>query len=231
MWNYLRPAEISRLDAYLTNKIRDKVLFKLMYRCGLRVGEVVGEEYFYEVGDRKKPIEAHSILPGIKTNDIDFESKGVLVHGKGDLDRNVPIPDDVVAEILHYLHQYRRWNGYDNVQLITKYKDDEPMGTANVRKIWRKVKKHLKLRKEVRVHDLRHTFAMEYLRNEGDIRDLMRLLGHSKVDITMMYVDRLESETNVDARRVMQKMGPRSDVETGDLARKTMDKMSSHSEK
>jgi len=205
MWGYLRPKEIPIVDNALKNKPRDRVLFKLMYRCGLRVGEVVGEEYEYKVGP-KKDIEAHSVLPGIMTDDIDFGGKAININGKGDLKRIVPIPDDVFGDVMYYLHDYRRW-GNKNEQLIVRYKDDQPMTTANVRKIWTSLKNRMGLRKDIRVHDLRHTYAMEYLRAGGDPRDLMNLLGHSSLDITMMYVQRMEEESNVKARLIMKKMG------------------------
>lgn len=213
MWGYLRPAEIVSLDKAIESRARDRVMFRLMYRCGLRVGEVVGEEYHYEVRGGK--VKAKSVLPGIMTHDIDFGAKSLLVHGKGDLNRTVPLPDRVVDDIRHYLARYRGWDRASNVQLIVSHGREEPIGTHNVRGIWRRMKKDIGLRENVRVHDLRHTYAMEYLRAGGDPRDLKNLMGHSSLDITMMYVERLEEETNVAARAVLNKITADKD-ETGD---------------
>lgn len=203
MWGYLRPSEIVSLDKAVDSRARDRVLFRLMYRCGLRVGEVVGEEYHYEVKGR---VKAKSVLPGIMTHDIDFGAKNLLVHGKGDLNRTIPLPDKILNDIQHYLARYRRWDGTSNIQLIVSHGAEEPIGTHNVRGIWSRIKKSIGLRSNVRVHDLRHTYAMEYLRAGGDARDLKNLMGHSSLDITMMYVERLEEETNVEARAVLNKI-------------------------
>lgn len=207
MWGYLRPSEIPILDKYLNNEVRDKVIFRLMYRMGLREGEVVGGVYDYDVLDPEnegEKLHAHSVLPGVWTDDINFDTKTLTVKGKGDLTRSVPIPPDVMDDILSYL-KYRRWDGRTNVQLIVRYKDDKPMTTANVRKLWIKIKKEAGLRKNIRVHDLRHTFACNYLINGGDVRDLMSLLGHSDLKITYLYIEKIAEETNEDARKVMER--------------------------
>lgn len=212
MWGYLRPSEIPLLDKYLDKKSRDRVIFRLMYRMGLRVGEVVGEIYEYDVLEIKndkptgKKIHAKSTLPGIWTNDINFDTKSLTVKGKGDVIRIVPIPQDVWEDILKYL-EIRNWNGKDNIQLIVRYKDNNKMTTSNVRDLWQKIKRKVGLRNDIRVHDLRHTAAMEFLRAGGDVRDLKEILGHSDLKITYLYTEKLQQESNIDSRKIMEKTG------------------------
>ncbi len=47
----------------------------------------------------------------------------------------------------------------------------------------------------LRIHDLRHTFASHFLASGGDLRTLMQLLGHKRLQTTERYLHALESQT------------------------------------
>lgn len=53
-----------------------------------------------------------------------------------------------------------------------------------------------------RLHDLRHLFAVNYLRDGGSIYDLRLILGHSSVKVTEMYLDYVDPVTRQRAMRV-----------------------------
>ena len=55
---------------------------------------------------------------------------------------------------------------------------------------------HCGIRKKVSFHTARHTFATNFLRMGGDVVSLKTLLGHSKIDQTMIYVHIVEQEVN-----------------------------------
>lgn len=57
-----------------------------------------------------------------------------------------------------------------------------------------------------RFHDLRHWYAVDYLRRGGNIYDLQQILGHASIRTTEMYLDYLTPDEQADAKRPAQNM-------------------------
>jgi integrase/recombinase XerD len=55
--------------------------------------------------------------------------------------------------------------------------------------------------KPFRFHDLRHWFAVDYLRNGGSIYTLQQILGHTSIKTTERYLDHLTPDENVASKR------------------------------
>ncbi|MCK5018842.1 MAG: site-specific integrase, partial [Candidatus Peribacteraceae bacterium] len=55
--------------------------------------------------------------------------------------------------------------------------------------------------RKFRNHDLRHTYAMEYLMKGGDVRDLQKDLGHTSLDVTMRYIELLDDDARMERGR------------------------------
>jgi integrase/recombinase XerD len=123
-----------------------------------------------------------SELVGLKRTALDFENLIVSVRGKGDKERIVPISIecrkilfkflqkhdfDFVFPTLHGGKVYYR-SALDQFKKLCK-----KQGVFGVRLSW---------------HTLRHTFATCYLRDGGNIIYLSRILGHTSVQTTQMYV-------------------------------------------
>jgi integrase/recombinase XerD len=56
-----------------------------------------------------------------------------------------------------------------------------------------------------RFHDLRHRFAVDYLRDGGNIYDLQKILGHASIKTTEIYLDYLTPDEQEAAKRPAQK--------------------------
>jgi integrase len=67
-----------------------------------------------------------------------------------------------------------------------------------INKSLKKIAKLCKINKSICVHVGRHTFAMAYLRKNGNIQDLQTILKHGKIDTTMVYVHQLDEEKTAD---------------------------------
>lgn len=148
--------------------IRDNALLETLYSTGMRVSECVG----------------------LKVNDIDFELKTMLLHGKGRKDRYVPFGSYCYDSLKRYLIKSRR-------PLMTKYHKEheyvfvnhhgDPLTPAGVTYVLEQILKRSSLSSSIHPHELRHTFATHMLSNGADLRTVQELLGHSSLSTTQIY--------------------------------------------
>lgn len=185
---------------------RDKIIFLLMLKQGLRVGEIVGEflDYWTKNGYRipnglippepeKYPTNkkfkigdesfVHVIqqLPGIHLEDIDWQEKQMIVRGKGGKNRMIPLREDMFKELNEFVEPTK----FDPKDRVGKMFDLEPHG---VRHQCRKYAKKANIGRRVHPHIFRHTFAVNYLKMGGNVVALQRMLGHSSLAMTERYL-------------------------------------------
>ena len=155
---------------------RDRALVMMMLDCGLRVTE----------------------LCTLTLRDVNWTDQTLLVLGKGDRERVVPFGRATHSALTAYLA--RRGELETDTLFVSVY--GEPMDRFRVRKIvaGRCEKAQVK---GVRCspHTLRHTCAVTYLRNGGDVFRLQKLLGHSSLDMTRKYAEL--SQTDVQDKHRM----------------------------
>ena len=145
---------------------RDKALISMLLDTGIRVSELCQAD----IGD------------------IDLESGRHIVSGKGSKNRFVFIGKGTKQAIWSYLAER-----YPSVE----WPGDEPLfadrsGTYrltrhNVRNLLNRIGFRAKVDR-VHPHRFRHTFAIEFLRNGGDVFTLQQLLGHSSLEMVRNYL-------------------------------------------
>jgi len=159
---YLKEGEVRKLlNAPERNKIRDRLILRILYRCGLRVSE----------------------LTSLKIHDINFEEGMITVRGgKGDKDRIVPIDDDTLDLIQLY-----KGDADEGVLILSQR--GEALSTRQVERIVKKYAKKAGLKKNVYPHMLRHSFAVHSLKSGMNLRSVQKMLGHSSLTTTQIYLD------------------------------------------
>jgi integrase/recombinase XerD len=118
------------------------------------------------------------------------ESAVFIRDGKGSKSRTVQIPDSLKK----HLKQFLTWKQSRGEPTTP---DDHlfigQRGQWSAQAIQQLVKKHLKAlglyESEKSVHALRHSYAVEFYRQEKDLRALQKQLGHSSVQTTQIYAD------------------------------------------
>jgi site-specific recombinase XerD len=143
---------------------RDRAMFMLMLRCGLRVEEVA-----------RLTVDA-----------IEYRSRQLYVfNGKGSKDRVVYLSEDALSAVEAYTRK-RRWSKEKRVFLVRK----GPLRgrPISVRGIQKRIEYYAqKAGIEVSCHQLRHTMATQLLNADADLVTIQDLLGHSKITTTQCY--------------------------------------------
>lgn len=160
---HLRDEQITALFKEINNT-RDRAMFMLMLRCGLRVQEV-----------------AH-----LTVDAIEYRSRQLCVfNGKGSKDRIVYLSEDAQRALEEYMKK-RKWSKEKRVFLVQK----GPMrGTPiSVRGMQKRIEYYAQRTGiEVSCHHLRHTMATQLLNADADLVTIQDLLGHSRITTTQCY--------------------------------------------
>jgi site-specific recombinase XerD len=160
---YLRDEEVDKLFDVI-KKPRDRAIFMLMLRCGLRVEEVAN----------------------LSLKDLDLRRRKITVaQGKGGKGRVVYISNDAFDALLHYL-SVRPTSRAKKLFLVEK---GTYTGKAiSVRGIQKRMEYYArKARLKVSCHHLRHTMATQLLNADADLVSIQDLLGHSRIKTTQRY--------------------------------------------
>jgi site-specific recombinase XerD len=160
---YLRDEHLDHLFGMIRNH-RDRAMFMLMLRCGLRVQEV-----------------AHLTMAS-----IDLRRMQLMVYeGKGRKDRVVYLSPDAVQALVDYL----RVRPQSRVRAIFLVEKGTCKGRAlSVRGIQKRMEYYAsKSGLKVSCHQLRHTMATQLLNADADLVTIQDLLGHSRIKTTQRY--------------------------------------------
>ncbi|WP_073615367.1 tyrosine-type recombinase/integrase [Desulfopila aestuarii] len=160
---HAKQSELDLLFEVITKK-RDRALFMLMLRCGLRVDEVAN----------------------LSLDAIDYENSQIVVlRGKGAKDRTTYISNDAADALAAYL-QVRQPTKEGRIFLVEKgIHKGEPISVRGIQKRIEYYSK--KIGVTLSCHKLRHTMATQLLNAGADIVTIQELLGHSKIEQTMRY--------------------------------------------
>ena len=159
--------------------LRDRAMLELLYAGGVRVSEVADA----------------------RLEDLKLDMGYILVRGKGDKERMVPLGVPAQRALQEYLK--------DSREVIASKNNSPPksspllfLGTAGRRltrqRIWQLVgKASLSSGRHASPHMLRHSCATHMVENGADLRTVQTILGHSDISTTQIYthvaLDRLKS--------------------------------------
>lgn len=180
----LTVEDVQALLALLTGRRitakRNRAIVETMYACGLRLAEVVG----------------------MNIGDVDFDAQTVLVHGKGQKDRLLPIHDEALAAMADYLTQRGGKPRRSSPLFILHYrKGQRRIRNGDIQALFRRLNKRFE--KHLHPHLIRHTFAVHMLRGGADLRYVQALLGHESPDTTSRYLGLVKEELKAEYDRAV----------------------------
>jgi integrase/recombinase XerD len=120
----------------------------------------------------------------LKISDVDLDR--MLVHikqGKGKKDRYVVLSKLLANKFKEYLQEVK-----PQIYLFEGQTPGQPMGERSIQYIINEALQKTNIKKEVSMHTLRHSFATHLLEDGIDIHSIQRLLGHSDIRTTIIYL-------------------------------------------
>ncbi|MFZ1129508.1 MAG: tyrosine-type recombinase/integrase, partial [Terriglobales bacterium] len=151
---------------------RDRLMFELLYGCGIRNSELVG----------------------INLDDISLSNEAILIRGKGKKERYVPFGGSALAALSAYLpwRQQLLATLERNIpgQFVPALLVNQRGGRLTTRSVGRIVKRIAVAKgmsPDVHPHTLRHAFGTHMLEEGADLRAIQELLGHERLATTQRY--------------------------------------------
>jgi integrase/recombinase XerC len=173
---------------------RDRVIFELLYGCGIRNSELVG----------------------IDMPDIQWKNDAILVKGKGRKQRYVPLGDEAAIAMRAYLPlREASLRAASKMALVAegplitnlRSRGSARLTTRSVGRIVKQIAVSRGLASDVHPHTLRHAFGTHMLEEGADLRAIQEMLGHERLSTTQRYtqlttgqVQRVYDETHPRAR-------------------------------
>ncbi|MFC6646876.1 tyrosine recombinase XerC [Granulicella cerasi] len=172
---------------------RDRVIFELLYGCGIRNSELCG-------------LDLDSVL---------WRDDAVRVFGKGRKERIVPLGDAAAEALRKYLPQraerlQRAGKGRmveaGALLLNARMRGECRLTTRSVGRIVKRIAVHGGLAADVHPHTLRHAFGTHMLEEGADLRAIQEMLGHERLSTTQRYTQLTVGQV----QRVYEQTHPRA---------------------
>jgi len=168
----LSLSEIERLldciDLSHAQGHRNRAIIETLYGSGLRVSELVD----------------------LKISDLYFDENMMLINGKGDKQRLVPLGAFAKKFIQLYIDDVRVLNKISNEDRDTLFlnRNGKKLTRAMIFTIVRQLGQVIGIEKKISPHTFRHSFATHLLENGADLRTIQTLMGHESITTTEVYM-------------------------------------------
>lgn len=184
LWKKIpQTLSLNEIDAFLSQPdtrknqgIRDKAILEILYATGMRVSEAAN----------------------LKLDNLNLDIGFLRCVGKGNKERVIPIGKKAIKSLKRYLEGSRL--------SLLKNRESEFLFLSRFgrrisrQSLWKLIKKYArsaKIKKPIKPHILRHSFATHLLERGADLRSVQEMLGHANISTTQIYThinkDRLKA--------------------------------------
>ena len=140
----------------------ENALFEFFYSTGCRIGEVAK----------------------LNKEDINFTGNSVIVHGKGDKEREVYFNIRCSIQLKRYLEKR---GDEEDCLFVTERNPKRRMSVDSLRYVIKRISNRTGVKKAIHPHQLRHSYATHMVDNGAPLEVIQSLLGHEKSETTRIY--------------------------------------------
>ena len=166
---------IESIDKEEPLDLRNRAMMETLYASGLRISELLD----------------------LKLSDLHLKERYMVIVGKGNKERMVPLGEMAVIALRKYLEKGRGYIANKPSNLLFFNYKGEQMSRQGFFKYIKKLASENGITKEISPHTIRHSFATHLLEGGTDLRVVQELLGHEDISTTQRY-------THVDSDRLKE---------------------------
>ena len=159
-------ALVTQPDLHKRGRIRDRAILEVLYATGMRVSE----------------------LTQLSLEHVNLDVGFVRCLGKGNKERIVPLGRKAIICLKRYIEKERPIflkRRSTNVLFLTRL--NKRISRQSIWKMIKRYARQARIKKDIRPHILRHSFATHLLERGADLRSVQEMLGHSNISTTQIY--------------------------------------------
>lgn len=158
---------IESVDLSTAEGHRNRAILEVMYSSGLRVSELIE----------------------LKLTNLHLKEGFIIVIGKGNKERLVPIGDEAAKQVNIYLKDFREQKEIKkgNEDIVFLNKRGAKMSRVMIFYIIKNAATNAGIQKNISPHTMRHCFATHLIEGGADLRAVQEMLGHASITTTELY--------------------------------------------
>lgn len=158
---------LSSIDLSNSQGLRSKAIIEVLYGCGLRVSELIN----------------------LKISNLHAEAEYIVVVGKGNKERLIPIGSVALKSIYDYMDNVRKElkikTGQEDYIFLNRF--GAKLSRISVFTMIKSLAESCGINKEISPHSFRHSFASHLIEGGADLRAVQAMLGHVSITTTEIY--------------------------------------------
>jgi integrase/recombinase XerD len=158
---------IGAIDASRADGMRNKAILEVLYGCGLRVTELIN----------------------LRISNIHWDSAFIIIIGKGNKERIVPIGSVALKYLQIYIEESRVHipvkEAFQDYVFLNR--NGKNLSRIYIFTMIKALADRIGLKKSISPHTFRHSFATHLIEGGADLRAVQEMLGHSSITTTEIY--------------------------------------------
>jgi integrase/recombinase XerD len=157
---------IESIDLTHPQGARNRAIIETLYGSGLRVSELIN----------------------LKISDLYFDEDLILINGKGNKQRLVPMGNMSKKQIKIYISDHRKTKDIKYIDTLFLNRNGRNISRVMIFNIVNELAKKNNIKKKISPHTFRHSFATHILENGADLRTIQQMMGHENITTTEIYM-------------------------------------------